>query len=75
MNEHINQQRFLSESPVNLPDNKRDPEFWSDAMVELLSRLDIDYVFLLPGSSYRGLHELARQLRPQPQAQDGADDA
>ena len=26
-------------------------------MVELLSRLDIDYVFLLPGSSYRGLHD------------------
>ena len=25
-------------------------------MVELLGRLDIDYVFLLPGSSYRGLH-------------------
>ena len=57
MNEHVNQQRFLSEAPVNLPANKRDPEFWSDAMVELLSRLDIDYVFLLPGSSYRGLHD------------------
>ena len=72
MNEHINQQRFLSEAPVNLPANKRDPEFWSDAMVEMLSRLDIDYVFLLPGSSYRGLHELAGQLRPQSQAEDGA---
>ena len=56
MNEHVNQ-RFLSEAPVNLPANKRDPEYWSDAMVELLSRLDIDYVFLLPGSSYRGLHD------------------
>ncbi len=56
MNEHA-PQRFLSETPVNLPANKRDPEFWSDAMVELLARLDIDYVFLLPGSSYRGLHD------------------
>jgi acetolactate synthase-1/2/3 large subunit len=56
MNEHVNQ-RYLSEAPVNLPANKRDPEFNSDSMVELLSRLDIDYVFLLPGSSYRGLHD------------------
>jgi glyoxylate carboligase len=56
MNEHVNQ-RFLSEAPVNLPANKRDPEYHSDATVELLSRLDVDYVFLLPGSSYRGLHD------------------
>ena len=52
-----NSHRFLSETPVNLPANKRDPEYRSDAMVELLARLDIDYVFLLPGSSYRGLHD------------------
>ena len=50
-------QRFLSEAPVNLPSNKSDPEYNSDAMVELLNRLNIDYVFLLPGSSYRGLHD------------------
>ena len=47
---------YKSEVPVNLPDNQRDPEFYSDAMVELLSRLGVEYVFLLPGSSYRGLH-------------------
>ncbi len=55
MNEHSNR-RYLSESPVNLPENRSDAEYYSDAMVELLGRLDIDYVFLLPGSSYRGLH-------------------
>jgi thiamine pyrophosphate-dependent acetolactate synthase large subunit-like protein len=50
-------QRFTSEAPVNLPSNRANAEYNSDAMVELLSRLDIDYVFLLPGSSYRGLHD------------------
>jgi thiamine pyrophosphate-dependent acetolactate synthase large subunit-like protein len=29
----------------------------SDALVELLSRLDLRYVALVPGSSYRGLHD------------------
>jgi thiamine pyrophosphate-dependent acetolactate synthase large subunit-like protein len=48
---------YGSEMPVNLPANRRDPEFYSDAIVELLSRLDVEYVFLLPGSSYRGLHD------------------
>ena len=57
MNENPDQRRFTSETPVNLPANKRDPEYHSDNMVELLARLDIDYVFLLPGSSYRGLHD------------------
>jgi acetolactate synthase-1/2/3 large subunit len=49
--------RFLSEAPVNLPANRIEAEYNSDAMAELLHRLDIDYVFLLPGSSYRGLHD------------------
>jgi acetolactate synthase-1/2/3 large subunit len=49
--------RFLSEAPVNLPANRPQAEYNSDAMVELLHALDIDYVFLLPGSSYRGLHD------------------
>ncbi len=56
MNEHVDQ-KFLSEAPVNLPANRSDPQYNSDAMVELLGKLDIDYVFLLPGSSYRGLHD------------------
>ncbi|MGE3712004.1 MAG: thiamine pyrophosphate-binding protein [Hyphomicrobiaceae bacterium] len=56
----MNQQtdkRYLSETPVNLPANRIEPEYWSDAMVELLNKFDIDYVFLLPGSSYRGVHD------------------
>jgi acetolactate synthase-1/2/3 large subunit len=56
MNEHSSR-RYLSEAPVNLPENRSDAEYYSDAMVELLARLDVDYVFLLPGSSYRGLHD------------------
>lgn len=37
--------------------NDRKIEYFSDAMVEVLSRLDVEYVFLVPGSSYRGLHD------------------
>jgi benzoylformate decarboxylase len=29
----------------------------SDAIAEMLRRLDVRYVALLPGSSYRGLHD------------------
>jgi thiamine pyrophosphate-dependent acetolactate synthase large subunit-like protein len=50
-------QPYTSEVPVNLPANRQDPEFYSDAIVELLNRLEVDYVFLLPGASYRGLHD------------------
>jgi thiamine pyrophosphate-dependent acetolactate synthase large subunit-like protein len=32
-------------------------EWGSDALVELLSRLGLPYVALVPGSSYRGLHD------------------
>jgi thiamine pyrophosphate-dependent acetolactate synthase large subunit-like protein len=32
-------------------------EWGSDAMAELLSRLDLRYIALVPGSSYRGLHD------------------
>jgi thiamine pyrophosphate-dependent acetolactate synthase large subunit-like protein len=32
-------------------------EWGSDALVELLSRLDLRYIALVPGSSYRGLHD------------------
>lgn len=53
----MDEKRFASETPINLPANKIEMEYWSDAMVELLNKLDIDYVFILPGSSYRGLHD------------------
>src|SRR4029078_11992205 len=32
-------------------------EWGSDAVAELLSRLDLRYLALVPGSSYRGLHD------------------
>ena len=32
-------------------------EWGSDALVELLGRLDLRYIALVPGSSYRGLHD------------------
>ena len=56
MNDHVSQ-RFMSEAPVNLPANRSEPQYYSDAMIELLNTFDIEYVFLLPGSSYRGLHD------------------
>lgn len=49
--------RYASETPVNLPANRREAEYYSDAFVEFLSQLQVDYVFLLPGSSFRGLHD------------------
>ena len=45
------------ESPVNLPANKPEPQYVSDVMAELLSEMDFGHVFLLPGASYRGLHD------------------
>ena len=32
-------------------------EWGSDALAELLGRLDLRYLALVPGSSYRGLHD------------------
>lgn len=32
-------------------------EWGSDALAELLSRLDLPYIAMVPGSSYRGLHD------------------
>ena len=57
------------ETPVNLPSNRADPEYVSDAIAELLGAMDFGYVFLLPGASYRGLHDSLvnhnRNLNPQ----------
>ena len=45
------------EMPVNLPANREEPEFNSDVFVDVLDGLGVELVFLLPGSSYRGLHD------------------
>jgi thiamine pyrophosphate-dependent acetolactate synthase large subunit-like protein len=39
------------------PDGDVPVEWGSDALAELLGRLDLRYVALVPGSSYRGLHD------------------
>jgi len=48
---------FESEAPINLPANRADAEYGSDLVAELIGRLGHDYVFLTPGSSFRGLHD------------------
>jgi hypothetical protein len=46
----------LSDKP-RLTVSKPEIGFGSDAVAEQLSRLDLDYIALVPGSSYRGLHD------------------
>ena len=47
--------------PPRLSDEPKPSEsdigFGSDAIAEQLSRLDLKYIALVPGSSYRGLHD------------------
>ena len=52
------------ETPVNLPDNMQKAEYGSDAIADLISSLGFEHVFLIPGSSFRGLHDsLVNHLR------------
>jgi hypothetical protein len=44
----------LSDKPTT---TKPEIGFGSDAIAEQLSRLDLKYMALVPGSSYRGLHD------------------
>lgn len=48
---------FTSEIPTNLPANQQEPEYGSDVMCDMLRKLDFDHVLLVPGSSFRGLHD------------------
>ena len=45
------------EMPVNLPDNRGKADYNSEIFVDVLNNLGVEVVFLLPGSSYRGLHD------------------
>jgi acetolactate synthase I/II/III large subunit len=45
------------EAPVRVGPYERDPRYGSDAIVDVLRALDIEYVALNPGASYRGLHD------------------
>jgi thiamine pyrophosphate-dependent acetolactate synthase large subunit-like protein len=46
--------------PTPMPikgESPRTPEFGSDVIVDLLRSLDIEYVSMVPGSSFRGIHD------------------
>ena len=48
---------FASETPINLPSNQSKAEYGSDLIAELIGNLGHDYIFLTPGSSFRGVHD------------------
>lgn len=60
---------FESETPVNLPANQIAAEYGSDLIAGLIGGLGHDYIFLTPGSSFRGMHDslvnYTRNHRPQ----------
>ena len=45
------------ETPVNLQANQPKAEYGSDILAETLQQMGFKHVFLLPGSSFRGLHD------------------
>jgi thiamine pyrophosphate-dependent acetolactate synthase large subunit-like protein len=45
------------ERPAGLPEGRQPAAWGSDAVVDLLAALDVPYVPLNPGSSFRGLHD------------------
>ena len=52
------------ETPINLQANKSTAEFGSDVMADVISDMGFKHVFVLPGSSFRGLHDsLVNHLR------------
>jgi thiamine pyrophosphate-dependent acetolactate synthase large subunit-like protein len=51
----MSDEAFASERPV--PSLRRDARWGSDAIAELLRALDIEFVALTPGASFRGLHD------------------
>jgi acetolactate synthase I/II/III large subunit len=54
------------ETPVNLPANKATAEFGSDVMTDVISDMGFKHIFVLPGSSFRGIHDsLVNHLRNQ----------
>jgi thiamine pyrophosphate-dependent acetolactate synthase large subunit-like protein len=46
-----------AEDPAGVEHGDSAMEWGSDALAELLRRLDLRYIALVPGSSYRGLHD------------------
>ena len=64
-----NAAQYAVDVPVNLPSNEPKAEYVSDVMVDLLADMDMDYAFVLPGSSFRGIHDSfvnhARNQKPE----------
>jgi acetolactate synthase I/II/III large subunit len=48
-----------TERPLGVRDNAGRPEWGSDLILDLLRRLGIEYAALLPGSTFRGIHDSA----------------
>ena len=57
MAERFEPARGYPEVPVKLPANAPTAEYGSDLIAELISSMGFEHVFLLPGSSFRGLHD------------------
>ena len=48
---------FKTEIPMNLSGRKSKAKFGSDMIVQLVSQMGTKYIFLTPGSSFRGVHD------------------
>lgn len=48
-----------TEVPVNVQDQSGEPEWGSDLIMDMLRLLDIEYAAVLPGSTFRGIHDSA----------------
>jgi acetolactate synthase-1/2/3 large subunit len=48
-----------TEVPLNVQDQAGEPEWGSDLIMDMLRRLDIEYAAVLPGSTFRGIHDSA----------------
>lgn len=55
----IGQQRRPVDVPVGVRDSAGQPVWGSDLVLDLLRLLDIEYAALLPGSTFRGIHDSA----------------
>ncbi len=49
--------RARIDAPAGVRDAAGHPEYGSDVVVDMLRRLGIEYAALLPGSTYRGIHD------------------
>ncbi|MBM2809990.1 MAG: thiamine pyrophosphate enzyme-like TPP-binding protein, partial [Chloroflexi bacterium] len=47
------------DAPIGVSDSTGRPQWGSDVVVDMMRLLDIDYAAVLPGSSFRGLHDSA----------------